>query len=70
MQQSVCSVGSQLVFDLSQVTVFPMKRLTRVINPVPPNNILLRVLDQNKIELEKQDFTQQYFKGLEASGHS
>ena len=42
MQQSVCSVGSQLVFDLSQVTVFPMKRLTRVINPVPPNNILLR----------------------------
>ena len=42
MQESVCSVGSQVVFDLSQVTVFLMKRLTRVINPVPPNNILLR----------------------------
>ena len=42
MQESVCSVGSQLVLDLSQVTVFPMKRLTRVIKPVPPNNILLR----------------------------
>ena len=39
MQESVCSVGSQLVFDLSQLTVFSMKRLTRVINPVPPNNI-------------------------------
>ena len=46
-----------------------MKRLTRVINPVPPNNILLREF-WIKIKLEKQDFTQQYFKGLEASGHS
>lgn len=73
MQESVCRVGSQPVFDLSQATVFPMKRLSRVINPVPPNNIehlTERVLDQNKLELEKQDFPQQYYKGLEASGHS
>ena len=31
-----------VLIQLSEATVFPMKRLTCTINPVPPNNILLR----------------------------
>ena len=35
-------VVNLFLIQLSEATVFPMKRLSRVINPVPPNNILLR----------------------------
>ena len=53
------------LIQLSQATVFPMKRLTCTINPVPPNNILLREFwIKIKSNWKNKTFPNNILKGL------